>query len=30
MREGYGVLRYPTNDTAHEYFKEVGFEVYEG
>ena len=29
-REGTGVLRVPVNDTKNEYFKEVGFEVYEG
>ena len=30
FREGQGMLRVPVNDTKNEYFKEVGFEVYEG
>lgn len=30
MREGQGKLRVPVNDTKREYFKEDGFETYEG
>jgi hypothetical protein len=30
FREGHGKLRVPVNDVKHEYFKDVGFENYDG
>jgi hypothetical protein len=30
FREGQGLLKVPVNDVKHEYFKDVGFEIYEG
>jgi hypothetical protein len=30
FRHGQGKLKVPINDTSHEYFKDVGFEIYEG
>ena len=30
LRQGMGKLKVPVNDVTHEYFKDVGFEIYEG
>jgi hypothetical protein len=30
FREGHGILKVPVNDTKREYFKDNGFEIYEG